>query len=198
MVVPSPDVDDTPEECEVIEVYKPVEEAEAVDEYAEVEAQPPTDSNDFWTALDAAAAMSPPQPERHVSPSIQQTARGYLTAAQEELTREEQSARQENRTYVDRLIDSAPGSSELREQSGLNIDLTELTIAGWILSVLTILLTSTAVIVPFVIAASNGSRFSGGIARAIAIPMAIVIGGGTFWVGRMILRAMNVPIVRSE
>lgn len=98
--------------------------------------------------------------------------------------------------YLDKLIDASPGTGGLAQKSGLDIDLSKLTIAGWILAVLTVAIAGTSVIFPILMYSSNGGG-GGGIVRAIGLPIALVLGGGVFWVGKKILGVLRIPIVKE-
>lgn len=121
----------------------------------------------------------------------------YLAAAEAELAEEQARNAQENKTYVDRLIDASPGSRPLKEASGMNIDLSKLTVAGWCLALITIVFATIAGLAPLILLRSSGERVAGGVARAIAMPILLGVGGGTFWIGRRILEQMHLPVVRD-
>jgi hypothetical protein len=104
----------------------------------------------------------------------------------------------ENRGYLDKLEDASPGTSDLMEKSGMQTDLSSLTIPGWCLVVLTVLLAGTAVFAPILMFTSSGNRTSGGVARAVGLPIALIVGGGTFWIGKWILAAFKIPITQSD
>ena len=157
----------------------------------------PAASSDFFSdALDEMALQQAPSVESHQT--SQQSYNHLLAAAEKELAEDERQYATENRTYVDRLIDTAPGGEQLRESSGMNIDITKLTVAGWTLAAITVALATTAAIVPLLMIGNSGSRVSGGIGRAIAIPLVLIVGAGTFWVGSKVLGVMNLSVVRDD
>lgn len=157
----------------------------------------PAASSDFFSdALDEMALQPIAAAEtRH---SNQQSYNQLLASAEKELEEDERKNNAENKSYVDRLIDTAPGGDQLRKSSGMNIDITKLTVAGWALAAITIVLATVAAIVPLFLIEKSVSRVSGGIGRAIAIPIVLIVGGCTFWIGTKVLGLMNLSVVRDD
>jgi DNA-directed RNA polymerase subunit M/transcription elongation factor TFIIS len=104
----------------------------------------------------------------------------------------------ESSGYLGTLVDASPGSGELIENSGMEIDLSSLTFPGWCLTIVTLLVAGGAVLAPFLMLTSSGNRTSGGLARAVGIPIALIAGGATFWLGKRILLVFKIPIIRDE
>lgn len=156
---------------------------------------PAAPSDFFSDALDEIALQPIAPVDSHQR--NQQSHSYLLAAAEKELADEARKNEPENKSYVDRLIDTAPGSNQLREASGMNIDITKLTVAGWGLAVVVIALATVAAIVPLIMIGNSGSRVSGGVGRAIAIPIVLIVGAGSFWVGRKILGLLGLSIVRE-
>ncbi len=111
---------------------------------------------------------------------------------------DENDDQQKKKGYLEKLVSASPGSASLQKKSGMDIDLSSLTVAGWILAILTILVAGAAVLIPLLMYTEAGNRTSGGIARAIGIPIAIVGGGATFWVGKLLLTKLGLPLTRSK
>ncbi|MEZ6134873.1 MAG: hypothetical protein R3C53_08190 [Pirellulaceae bacterium] len=110
-------------------------------------------------------------------------------------TNEDQNKKKE---YLDKLVRASPGSETLKKNSGMDIDLSKLTAAGWCLAILTILVAGAAVLIPILMYTESGNRTGGGIARAIGLPIAIVAGGGTFWLGKLFLTQLGLSVTRPE
>ena len=126
---------------------------------------------------------------------------GYHLKLRKKLqTSKEPDPRDENdkNGYLDKLVDASPGSKSLKDKSGLDIDLSMLTVPGWCLAILTLVVAGTAVIIPLFALTSSGNRTSGGLARAIGIPIALVAGGVTFWTGKTILKSMGLSITQDD
>jgi hypothetical protein len=100
--------------------------------------------------------------------------------------------------YLNKLVDASPGSNELKQNSGMDIDLSKLTVSGWCLAILTLTIAGAAVLIPIFAFTSSGNRVGGGLARAIGLPIALVTGGATFWVGKMILKSIGLSITRDD
>jgi hypothetical protein len=109
-----------------------------------------------------------------------------------------ENAENEKVGYLNKLVDASPGSNKLKQKSGMDIDLSKLTVPGWCLAILTLAIAGSAVLIPIFAFTSSGNRAGGGLARAIGLPIAFVIGGATFWIGKKILKSMGMSISRDE